>query len=63
MAKIAANEQGQYEKQKRWLKRRKSQLLPDNFSGLTQAEQIEALRGVVIVQNRLIERLLGEDQE
>ncbi len=60
MAKINPNEAGQYEKNKRWHKRRKTQLLPDNFSALTQAEQIEALRSVVIVQARLIDVLTGD---
>lgn len=57
MTKIQSNESGQNEKNKRWHKRRKNQLLPDNFSTLTQTEQIEALRSVVIVQSRLIEQM------
>lgn len=60
MAKINPNEAGQYEKNKRWHKRRKTQLLSDNFSALTQAEQIEALRSIVIVQARLIDVLTGD---
>ena len=63
MATIDATGQGKTEKNKRWLKRRKGQLLPDNFSVLTQPQQTEVLRGVVIVQARLIEHLLGEEED
>ena len=60
MAKIQENAQGQFEKNKRWHKRRKSQLLPDNFDALSTANKLEALRGVVIVQARIIESLLDD---
>lgn len=58
MSVIEPNENRQYEKNKKWLKRRKRELLPANFSLLTQTEQIEALRSIVIVQARIIEKII-----
>ena len=61
MADIEPNAQGQIIKSRKRLKRRKQDLLPANFNALaTDDDRIEALRSLVIEQNRLILALIGE---
>lgn len=61
MADIQPNNQGQIAKSRKRLTRRKQDLLPANFAALsTDADRIEALRSLVIEQNRLILALVGE---
>lgn len=63
MADIEPNSQGQIAKSKKRIKRRKQDLLPANFSQLsTDADRIEALRSLVIEQNRLILAMLGDSE-
>lgn len=62
MADITPNSDGQIIKSRKRIKRRKQALLPANFSALaTDADRIEALRSLVIEQNRLLLAILGED--
>lgn len=62
MADIEPNSTGQIIKSRKRLKRRKQDLLPANFAALANdAERIEALRSLVIEQNRLILALIGKD--
>ena len=62
MADIQPNPRGQIVKSRKRLKRRKQDLLPANFAALaSDAERIEALRALVIEQNRVILNLIGQD--
>lgn len=62
MADIEPNNEGQIVKSRKRIKRRKRDLLPANFSALsTDADRIEALRSLVIEQNRIILALIGEE--
>ena len=62
MADIQPNPRGQIAKSRKRLKRRKQDLLPANFAALaSDAERIEALRALVIEQNRVILNLIGQD--
>ena len=62
MTDITPSNEGQIIKSRKRLKRRKQDLLPANFDALaTDADRIEALRALVIEQNRLILALIREE--
>ena len=62
MADIEPNNEGQLLKSRKRLKRRKQDLLPANFDALPNTNaKLEALRSLVIEQNRLILALIGEE--